>query len=301
MNIASTQAQEAPAEVAAPDLAVVLALDRAGTLSEAGLRLGVDASTVFRAVQRLEKRLGQRLFERSRAGYRTTELGALLARHGERIEAELEAVREALQQAPGEVSGLVRISTTDSVLQGLLLPALRGLSPVHPLLQLELSASNELASLTRRDADIALRVTKRPPQHLVARPLGPVRVALYVPRRANKAKTLDDVVTQALPWVAVDEALPEHPSVQWRRRHLPRVQPQLRVSSIVSVLDAVAAGLGVGVLPLFLAEARRELRRVSEPLDEAESPLWLLTHPESRHLRRVSLVASHLVEHLRLP
>ena len=105
---ASMQSRFGPAE-----LGVLLALVRAGTLAGAGLLLGVDGSTVFRTVQRAEKALGQRLFERSRTGYRATELGLQLAQHAERIEAELEAARGAAQIEAGAVSGLVRVSTTE--------------------------------------------------------------------------------------------------------------------------------------------------------------------------------------------
>jgi DNA-binding transcriptional LysR family regulator len=77
--------------------------------------------------------------------------------------------------------------------------------------------------------------------------------------------------------------------------------PRYRVSSIQSVLELVALGLGVGILPLFLAEGRRDLTRLTEPLEDGETELWLLTHPESRHLRRVSAVYSHLAQTLRMP
>jgi DNA-binding transcriptional LysR family regulator len=73
-------------ELTSADTQTILALVRAGTLAEAALRLGIDASTIFRSVQRIERGLGQRLFERSRSGYRATPLGAQLARHAERIE-----------------------------------------------------------------------------------------------------------------------------------------------------------------------------------------------------------------------
>jgi DNA-binding transcriptional LysR family regulator len=95
-------------------------------------------------------------------------------------------------------------------------------------------------------------------------------------------------------WIVVDDALPEHPSVRWRKKHLPKVEPAVRVNSVQGVIDAVAAGLGVGIAPLFSAGPRRELVRLSEPLAECETQLWLLTHPESRHLRRIAVVAAYL-------
>jgi len=282
------------------DLEVMLALCRGGTLASAGERLGVDASTVFRSLQRMERGLGQRLFERTRAGYVANEMCTELAEHAERMEQAVEAARATANSAPTRLTGTVRISTTDAILHGLVAPALRQLGGVHPQLQHELHTGNERVSLTRRDADIAVRATRKPPQHLVGKCLGPVKVAIYAAKR-GKVVRLSDFEAGRCDWVAPDDALPEHPSVLWRRRHHPKVQPRYRVNSILSVQELVALGLGVGILPMFLAEGRKDLVRLTDPLDEAETDLWLLTHVESRHLRRVSAVYTHLAQALTLP
>lgn len=281
------------------DLAVVLALVRTGTLAQAGERLAVDASTVFRSIQRIEKGLGQRMFERSRTGYQPTELAIALANHGEQIEAELELACSAAQLTPEQVSGSVRITTTDTVLHGLVAPALKLLHPAHPRLTFDLHTANELANLTRRDADIAVRATKRPPQHLVGKHIGPIRVALYAAKKGG-VKRFADVVAGKSEWIAPDDALPEHPSVLWRKRHFPKVAPCYRVSSILTVMHLVSQGMGVGLLPAFLAQDRSDLVQLTKVIDECQTELWLLTHKESKHLRRVSTVFSHLAQQLRL-
>lgn len=293
--IAKTQYQITPA-----DLEVTLALVRGRTLAGAGERLRLDASTVFRALQKMERGLGQPLFERSRGGYLPNELARQLAEHAEQVETAVEAARSSAAASPAQVSGSVRITTTDTVLHGLVAPALTALKSRHPLLHFELHTGNELASLTRRDADIAVRATKKPAQHLVGKELGAIRVAIYAPR-ARPSPSLADVEAGEVDWIAPDDALPDHPSVTWRKRHLPRAVPRYRVNSVLSVLELVSLGLGVGIAPLFLAEGRRDVVRLSEPLDDAQTSLWLLTHPESRHLRRVGTVFSHLAEALRLP
>lgn len=285
--------------LSAADLELVLALVRTGTLAGAAERLQLDSSTVFRAVQRVERGLGLPLFVRSRAGYAATELAQALAEQGEQLEVLLESARSAAQQLPDQVTGTVRISTTDTLLHGLVAPALQALHAEHPLLSFELHAGNELASLTRRDADIAVRATKRPPQHLVGKCIGPIDVALFSARRGPVKRWADVEAGQAA-WIAPDDALPEHPSVLWRKRHFPKVLPTYRVNSILSVMELVTLGLGVGVLPLFLAQGRPELRQLTEVLDDARTELWLLTHPESRHLRRVAAVYGHLARTLSL-
>lgn len=282
------------------DLEVTLALVRGGSLAAAGELLGMDPSTVFRSLQRIERGLGRALFERGRSGYLPSELATQLAEHAEQTEAALEAARSTVAAEPALVSGSVRITTTDTVLHGLVAPALRGLARAHPLLSYELHAGNELASLTRRDADIAVRATKRPPLHLVGKQVGPIRMGLYTARAASPS-SYADVEAGRVDWIAPDDALPEHPSVMWRKRHFPKVAPRYRVNSILSVLELVALGSGVGIVPLFLAEGRSDVLRISDPLDECETELWLLTHPETRHLRRVAAVYSHLAQTMRMP
>ena len=282
-------------DIGATELALLLSLVRGGNLAAAAQLAGVDSSTVFRTVQRSEKSLGQRLFERSRDGYRATELGQRLAEHAERIEAELEAARSLAQVREAAVSGLVRISTTDTLLNGLLLPSLQALRAAHPQLKLEIHARNELANLTQREADVALRATARPPPHLVGRHLGPIRSAVFIARAAapKRGRAID---LAGASWIAVDDALPEHPSVRWRRKHLSRVEPALQLNSVQGVFDAVRHGLGVGIVPLFLARGVDDVTAITPSLDECETQLWLLTHPESRHLRRIQAVAAHMAQ-----
>ena len=284
-------------DLTAADLHVVLALVRAGTLAAAGERLGVDASTVFRTLQKVERGLGRTLFERSRSGYAATDLARTLAEQAEQMETALEVARSAVQAVPAQVSGTVRITTTDTILHGLVAPALKDLVAEHPLLNLELHTANEVVSLTRREADIAVRATMRPPQHLVGRRLGPIRLGLYAAKKAplRRAAARDPA---SVPWIATDDMLPDHPSVLWRRKHFPKVVPGLRVNSVLAVMELIALGLGIGVLPVFLAASRPDLVALEAPEDDHPNDLWLLTHRESRHLRRVSAVYGHLAEWL---
>jgi len=297
-----TRIADAQYILTASDLQVLLALVRGGTLAAAASRLSADASTVFRSVQRIEKHLGQRLFERTREGYLPSDAMLEIAGHAERIEAELEAARAAALAPNQQVSGRVRVTTVDAVLRGLLLPGLRELASQHPLLQLELHATNELLSLTKRDADLALRAivpTSRPPGHLIGRHLGAIRFVPCAARSLPAARRR--LPLDRLDWVAPDEAMPEHPSVRWRRKNLPKVVPRYLVDGIVSVVDAVRAGLGAGIVPLFMLESEPQLVALADPLEGCDSQLWLLAHPESRHLRRIAAVYQHFAQSIVLP
>ncbi|MCP1171687.1 LysR family transcriptional regulator [Ralstonia chuxiongensis] len=285
--------------LSAADLEIVLAMVRTGTLAAAGERLGVDASTVFRSLQRIERGLGATLFARSRTGYLAGDLAQALAEQAEQVESALEAARSAVHAVPDQVSGTVRITTTDTILVGMVAPALKALQAEHPNLSYDLRVGNELASLTRRDADIAVRATRRPPQHLVGKHIGSIRVGLYAGRTSGI--TYADVEAGRTQWFAIDDAIPDHPSVSWRKRHFPKVMPTYFVNSLQIAAEMVGMGMGVGILPVVMAQERSDLVALRDLQDANQSELWLLTHPESRHLRRIAVVYGHLAQTLRLP
>ncbi|WP_282397216.1 LysR family transcriptional regulator [Pseudomonas sp. PS01298] len=278
------------------DLSLILALVRGGSLARAAALLRVDVSTVFRAVRRLEAALGQTLFEKSRAGYLPTSLASNLAQQAERAEQALEAARVGVEQGGEVISGTVRLTCTDSVLQGLLLPALAQFMPQFPALTLELSTSNDFANLSRRDADIALRLTKTPPEHLVGRCLG--TVAYQVCTSAAYARQHQGRALADLAWVAPDDFLPDHPTVVWRREHLPGVRPSYRCNSMLSVTELVRAGLGVAALPDFLLDDA--LHPLGPALAGHDTALWLLTRPDCRALRSVVTLFDELGRHVQV-
>ncbi|OAB53871.1 LysR family transcriptional regulator [Pseudomonas thivervalensis] len=280
-----------------PDLSLILALVRGGSLARAARLLQVDVSTVFRSVRRLEAALGQPLFEKSRSGYLPTSLAQALAEQAERAEQALEAARVGVEQGGEIVSGTVRLTCSDSVLQALLLPALARFMPAYPALSLELSTSNDFANLSRRDADIALRLTRTPPEHLVGRNLGNVVYRVCAGATYLRSANADDLASMT--WIAPDDFLPDHPTVAWRRQHLPGVVPAYRCNSMLSVTELVRAGLGVAALPDFLIDENKGLMPLGEPLVGYDTALWLLTRPDCRALRSVVTLFDELGRNLR--
>jgi DNA-binding transcriptional LysR family regulator len=281
------------------DLELLLALIRGRTLAGAAERLQVDTSTVFRSLKKCEKTLGERLFERGRQGYLPTELALTLAGHAERIESQLQEAREAAFDNRDEPSGTLRVTTTDTILHGLLLPVLRAFSEAYPGIELELVASNAFANLNSRDADVAVRATRRPPEHLVGTRLATISAGIFASRvyleRQSQPLQLD-----RLDWIAPDDSLPEYPSVTWMRKHYPQVIPKFRCNSILSVAGAIVYGLGIGVVPAFLLKDNPGIEDIGGPLPELDTELWILAHPDIRHLHRVKLLFDFLRENLKI-
>lgn len=277
------------------DLALILALVRGKTLARTAELLKVDVSTVFRSVRRLETALGTSLFEKSRTGYRPTQAALTLAQQAESAEQALELAQISLEQDRETVSGTVRLTCAGTMLQSLLLPALSRFMPRYPGLRLELTTSSAFANLSRRDADIALRLTTTPPEHLVGNRLGSVSfvvcaTAAYLQRCGHR-----DLA--AMDWIAPDDFLPDHETVAWRRQQLPGVVPSYRCNSMITVTEMVRAGMGVAALPDFLVG---DLQCLGEPLHGYDTALWLLTRPDCRALRSVATLFSELTRNIRL-
>lgn len=281
------------------DLSLILALVRGGTLARAAELLLVDVSTVFRAVRRLEKALGMALFEKGRSGYLPTATAQQLARQAEQAEQALEAARVGLEQGREVLSGTVRLTCTDTVLQGLLLPALGRFMGDYPGLHLELGTSNAFANLSRRDADVALRLTTAPPEHLVGRYLGEVRYALCA--RADYLSANAGKDWAELSWIGPDDFMPDHASVAWRRQAFAAVTPAYRCNSLLSVLELCRAGLGLAALPDYLVREGDGLQVLQHDLPGCGNGLWLLTRPDCRALRTVVTLFEELARHIQLP
>jgi DNA-binding transcriptional LysR family regulator len=115
---------------------------------------------------------------------------------------------------------------------------------------------------------------------------------------AKKSPAMDTL--GGFDWIAPDESLPEHPSVLWRRKQLPKVMPRHHAGGIVAVMDAIKAELGVGIVPVFMLAGEPALVPLGDTLADCESDLWLPAHAESRHLRRIAAVYDHFAASVRL-
>lgn len=285
-------------QLSASDLEIILVLARSRTLAEAASSLNVDATTVSRALRKIESGLGQQVFDRRASGYKPTALGHKLVSHSELLEARLREARADAQLSPGQDLGAVRLTSTEVLLYDLVTPLLGRLQQEFPNLSMEFCLGNKLSSLTRREADLALRSTNTPPEHLIGKRIGPLRFALF---SASHAKwTMEDVRRGRAPWIAPDDVLPDHLTVSWRRQNFPSAIPSFRANSIFTVKNLVQQGLGVGLLPIFLAQCDPTLQPLTSAISECETDLWLLMHPELKHLKSVSRVFKFLSVNLAL-
>jgi DNA-binding transcriptional LysR family regulator len=231
--------------------------------------------------------MGVRLFERSRTGYAPTPAGEEVTAVAERVLLQLDELARRVTGQDVRATGVVRLTTTETLLEPLA-SILAELREAHPGIVVEIVTSNAFFTLTRRDADIALRPALRAPDGLVARRLAGVATAIYASRRyAHSRRGVDPLL---LDWLAPDESLAHLGSARWIANHIQSERIVSRASSLTALLATTSAGMGVAPLPCFLADADPTLCRVMEPIPEMESALWLLTHPDLRRTVRVRTV-----------
>ena len=260
------------------DCRYFLTVAETGSLSAAARRLGQSHSTILRRLDKLEAALDARLFERFQSGYVLTatgeELLALLAPVGENME---EAARR-ISGRDAALQGTIRVTTTDTLLHGLLLPAFTAFRQAHPGIRLQLTVANSFLNLTRRDADVAIRPTNTPPDNLVGRKLGSLQTAPY----ASKAY-LERARGQALrhQFRRCDR------QARWLREHVPAEQHVVSVDSLLGMAGAVEAGMGAGMLLGLLAEGKSGLVRLAPPDPALDTEVWILTHPDLRRVNRI--------------
>ncbi|UEX77926.1 LysR family transcriptional regulator [Spiribacter halobius] len=275
------------------DLRYVRALGSAGTLGGAAEHLGVHASTVYRRLGQVEARVGVRLFDRHRDGFSLTPAGEETLALAERMGTEVEALERRLAGRDMRPSGIVRVTTTDTLLLGVLGPVLGAFRAEHPEIRLELVSGNPFLSLSRRDADVALRPTADPPETLVGRRVADVATAVYASsgylERAGGGRPLEEQS-----WIAPDDSLAHLPSARWLRRTLPGLEPVIECNSVAAMHVLARGGAGLAPIPCFLADPDPGLERVTPPIPELTVGLWLLTHRDLRRVARIRALLDFL-------
>jgi len=271
-----------------------LELARTGSLSSAARRLEVDRNTVARRVAALEEELGLPLFERGPQGWSPTAAGEELSALAGRVEVDVLALARHADARDRNLSGSVRLTTAAHLSAHLLVPAVPRLRERHPGLVLEIAADQRAFDLTRREADLAVRMGRPRDTGLVTRKLSEVAYRLYASPAYLSARR-GPVDFAADRFLGFDESLAGVPQERWLERAGPERAVVLRSNSTASLVVAARLGLGVACLPCYLADGDAGLRRLDGPAPP-DHELWLLVHGDLRRTPRVRAVIEWLDE-----
>ncbi len=285
------------------DFRVLLALCRHGALGRAADALGVNISTVSRRLDALETAVGVQLFDRDSDGTRATAAAEQLLPLAETMEHAADAMAMELQSFEAEPQGEVRIAAPPGLVDHFLAPALVELHRAHPKLQVTILSAIGYADLTRREADIALRLTRPRSGDLLATKLAAHGYCVLSSKRtANTMSRLTEPSSHR--WVTWGADLDHLPDLQWLRENVAPARVVLRTSSMTAQIEAVRAGLGLMLAPkpyadlpgLAAAPCGPKIRRTIAALPAGS--LWLVGHRALRDVPRVATVWGWLKDRL---
>ena len=275
------------------DMCLVHAIADVGTLSGAARALHVSHPTALRRLNRLERKMGVRFFDRARDGYTATAAAEEVSALVRRLRNDVLAVERRIAGRDLRPSGTLRITTTDTLLFGWLSPGLQEFRSAYPDIRLEVVVSNDVFSLSKREADIAVRPTHKPDESLVGRRIGTIAQAAYMAKRL--ATEADDVEAMAsIDWIGPDESMTYPAFDRWLEQEGLVERCRIRVNTVYGMRSAARAGLGLSVLPCYLGENDEQLRRVGGAIPSMATDLWLLTHPDLRKTERIRIFLDHV-------
>lgn len=276
------------------DIRFFLATARSGRAAAAAKHLGVRHTTVSRRIARLEERLGVPLFHRTARGWLPTAQGERVLADAEAMEKSARGLAHRARDAAAALSGRVRVALIPEHGSHWLAPLLPTFRSAHPGIELQILVGTQVLDLARGEADLAVRAPRPRHQALAAIRLADSATALYAAASAHPVAV--DGASRGLRLLVYASAHGVLQSAAWFQPVLAGSEVVLTSNDTATLVEAVRAGAGVGVLPTFVAVRYRDLVRVSAQ-DTARSTAWLVTHPEFRRDPKVRAVAAFLRAH----
>ena len=273
------------------DLRFLLAVARDGSTLAAARSLGVNQSTVQRRLANLDAQLDQRLVERLPSGYQLTELGTAILPHAERVAAAVQDFEQALRDLGRAHVGIIRLTCPEPIAFRLTQSGiLDRFHTKHPGLTVEFVLSDQYVDLAKGEADVALRSGDTDDSILVGRKIADSLWAIYASKTYIAQHGAPAVVADLArhPLIAFEESLSKHRTVSWFKEVAPGATYAARNTSVLGLIYAAKAGLGVAPLPMSLGDAEADLVRVIGPVPELTRAWRILTHPDQRQTARIS-------------
>lgn len=271
------------------DIRYFLELARTGSLSGAARRLQVEHSTVARRVDSLEQSLGLKLFDRLPKAWTLTAEGETLVAQAGRLDDEAQAFsRVAL--GVSTLQGTVRVSAPPVMAGHFLVPRLAAMHDRWQSIQFEMIGESRETNLSRGEADLAIRMSRPTAPGLTARSIGDMGYGLYAAHGYTQRPS------NAWEFLGYDDSLVQVPQQRWLNQVAGHRRFVFRSNDLTALLNAARVGLGIAVLPHFLAAGDEALSMISDPVCPTVRQIWLVMHPDVKRSPRVRLMADLLVE-----
>ncbi len=277
------------------NLRYFLQVVRAGSVSRAAERFGVNQTTVSRRIATLERQLGKSLFVREGKRWLLTGVGERLIHSAEQMAEEADSIERQVVADSQELSGLLRVTVADVCTQQLAMPAIRAFTRQYPDVDLEIIATPDELNLAAREADVALRTTDSPPANLVGKRIGQLGYAVYGTEAVLEAVTRDPDSGElpCITWVGDGHTRPP-----WITRSFPQTRRVFRTSELGLMLRMTREGLGMAQMPCVFCDTDPLLHRIPAAYVEPGWGLWVLSHVDLRTTARVRIFRDVLIAEL---
>ncbi len=259
-----------------------LAIAETGSLDSASQKLRISTTTVFRHIHALEKETGSRLFDRVRGQYQLTDAGVEMMSPARQIMNSFDTIDAKVSGRDQSPSGLVRITAPTSFSYFLLPDYFARFHAEYPDIQIELMTSNQEFNMTQRYADIAIRVAQNPPEHLVGHEVRTLSWGIYGTESDTATDDLNTLFART--FIGACGTLHSHPAFKWLETRCGETK-QHQCDDLVAMAHLARAGNGLACLPTDLAIPG--LKLLAPLSDIASNKLWVLTHPDLRHIERI--------------
>jgi len=283
------------------DLKIAHAIARHGSLNAAARALGTTQPTISRRLDALERRIGAKLFERAASGLSPTALCAGLFESLNHMEEGALAVERRIAGRDTGLEGSITVTSLAWFGDDILAPLLARFSARHKLVVIDLINDPRRFNLSRREADIALRIGSFHQEYLVERRVGDVSYGLYASAvyldRHGRPNFAKGCAGHRI--ISLVESPDKVVHVEWLKTIAPRAHPILRTNGIQSHIATAEAGEAMAVLPRVLADRRSVLMRVEPPLPEPSNTVKLGVHPDMRDTPRIRALIDFLVAELK--
>ncbi len=278
------------------DIRYFLAVARGGSVRAAAERLGVNHSTVLRRIGQLEDRLGAQMFAKLPSGYRLTEAGEEVLELANQMEASSLQLETRVFGRDQSVRGPLRVALAPTLATHLLMPDFADFMRLHPEIEMEILSSGELANLTNRDADVAIRVVydrKTLPLNLHGLKGPELFGGVYISR--DRLAEWHTGAPDPIRWIVISaNGIPD-----WARiNEVHTTEIQFRTTDGEAQIVAVQQGIGITTLPCFVGDPDPLLVRVPGTELQMYGTLWLLTQGETRKTKRVRLFTEFISRRL---
>lgn len=276
------------------NLRFFLAVARKGSIRAASTDLAVNHSTVARRITAFETKLGVRLFERLPNGYVLTATGEEMMKSAQLVEDEIVKLDRQVIGRDAQLNGVLRVTMPTALATHLLMPDISAFTKIYPSIQLELAFSDEEFNLRKREADVAIRLTASPPDYLVGRRIIDPARGIYASHEYLISKNYEKH-PENLRWIAWEDTNAQTQRIKESRFSSSAVAHY--ADNIVAHLEAVKSGMGIAMLPCFIADTIPSLERLELlPGSGNCGSLWILTHEDLRATARVRAFIDFMLE-----